>query len=303
MKDARIHLAILFVAVAIFVAALSFGSRVSRGQSPTTQKNPRVKQTVLLTDSRNASVTGAFAEAAGRNATLQNELTWVFGNKQQRGWYLYILLIQQTIETQAGPGSSDFASAVAGWQKKVGLPATGVIDEETLRSLLFYWQSNRLKEKTYATPEQLLTAPISDFYDPARLDELRQVERTTYEAYKKMLAAAIADPALKLAHNSKGELAATEKYFKIISCFRSREYQEKLRRESPHAGSAGLAINSPHFTGHALDLYVGGDPVDTKDANRAIQVQTPAYQWLVRNAAKFGFKPYFYEPWHWEYVR
>jgi LAS superfamily LD-carboxypeptidase LdcB len=47
---------------------------------------------------------------------------------------------------------------------------------------------------------------------------------------------------------------------------------------------------------------VGGLPVETKDANRAIQVQTPVYKWLVRNAEHFGFRPYFYEPWHWEYV-
>jgi LAS superfamily LD-carboxypeptidase LdcB len=26
-----------------------------------------------------------------------------------------------------------------------------------------------------------------------------------------------------------------------------------------------------------------------------------AYRWLVRNAERFGFCPYFYEPWHWEY--
>ena len=109
-----------------------------------------------------------------------------------------------------------------------------------------------------------------------------------------MLAAAIDD--LKLEHSSS--------YFKIISSYRSREYQENLRRKSPNAGSAGLAVNnSPHFTGRALDLYVGGDPVDTKDANRAIQVNTPAYRWLVKNAERFGFRPYFYEPWHWEYVR
>jgi LAS superfamily LD-carboxypeptidase LdcB len=118
-----------------------------------------------------------------------------------------------------------------------------------------------------------------------------------------MLAAAIADPTLKLGHTSPNDLAAAEKYFKIISSFRSPEYQAKLRRESPGAGSAGLAINSPHFTGRALDLYVGGDPVDTKDANRLIQVNTPAYKWLVRNAERFGFRPYFYEPWHWEYVK
>jgi LAS superfamily LD-carboxypeptidase LdcB len=52
-----------------------------------------------------------------------------------------------------------------------------------------------------------------------------------------------------------------------------------------------------------LDLYVGGSPVDTKDSNRAIQVNTPAYRWLVQNAERFGFRPYFYEPWHWEYVK
>jgi len=163
-----------------------------------------------------------------------------------------------------------------------------------LMAMVSQWQGNRLKNRAAATPDQLLTAPPSDFYDPSRAPELRQVERNTYAAYKEMLAAATDD--LKLAHTSS--------YFKIISSFRSREYQENLRRKSPDAGSAGLAVNnSPHFTGRALDLYVGGDPVDTKDANRAIQVNTPAYRWLVQNAERFGFRPYFYEPWHWEYVK
>jgi LAS superfamily LD-carboxypeptidase LdcB len=119
-----------------------------------------------------------------------------------------------------------------------------------------------------------------------------------------MVAAAVADPTLNLKQTTSAELAPAEKFFKIISAFRSREYQEELRRKSPNAGSAGLAVNnSPHFTGRALDIYVGGDPVDTKDSNRVIQVNTPAYRWLVRNAERFGFRPYFYEPWHWEYVK
>jgi len=109
------------------------------------------------------------------------------------------------------------------------------------------------------------------------------------------MAAALADPMLKLARN--------DKYLKIVSSFRSRDYQDNLRRQSPNSGSAGLAVNSPHFTGRALDLYVGGSPVDTNDANRAIQVNTPVYRWLVKNAGRFGFRPYFYEPWHWEYVK
>ena len=121
--------------------------------------------------------------------------------------------------------------------------------------------------------------------------ELRQVERNTYTAYKRMVETAMRDLAI----------APGEKYLKIVSAFRSREYQSQLRRQSPQSGRAGLAVNSPHFSGRALDLYVGGEPVSTRDDNRALQTKTPVYRWLVKNAARFGFQPYFYEPWHWEY--
>ncbi len=241
-------------------------------------------------------------EAARRNAVLSNELTWTFGGKQQRGWYLYTSLIKRLVNTSNEAGSSEFAQAVGRWQAKSGLASSGVIDEETLYAMIKAWQGARLKDRTPATPDQLITAPISDFYDPTRAEELRQLERRTYEAYKRLVAAAIADRSLGLAH-TRGELAAGEKYLKIISAFRSREYQDKLRRESPNSGSAGLAVNSPHFTGRALDIYVGGEPVDTQDSNRAVQVKTRVYQWLVRNADRFGFRPYCYEPWHWEFVK
>jgi zinc D-Ala-D-Ala carboxypeptidase len=314
MKNPKIHAVLIVAIIGALAAILSLSARNSRGQSPAAkneQQNPKteslVKPTVLTTErpAANAgSVTIApFADAATQNSVLRNDLIWSIGKKGQRGWYLYDLLIGKTLNISHDASSGDFASAIAGWQKQKGLSAKGVLDEDSWMALVMQWQANRLKDKTPATPDQLLTAPTSDFYDPSRLDELRQVERKTYAAYKEMLAAAIADPTLKLAHTSPTELASTEKFFKIISSFRSREYQEKLRRESPNAGSAGLAMNSPHFTGRALDIYVGGDPVDTKDANRAIQVNTPAYKWLVKNAERFGFRPYFYEPWHWEYVR
>ena len=243
-----------------------------------------------------------FADAARRNASLSTSLVWTFGSKQQLGWYIYTPLIKQLINTKQDSASVDFARAVARWQAKSALKPSGVIDEETLYAMIKHWQEARLKDRTVARPEQLLTAPLSDFYDPTRAEELRQVERRTYAAYKLMVAAAVADRSLGLAHNGK-ELAPGEKYLKIISAFRSREYQEKLRRESPNSGSAGLAVNSPHFTGRAIDVYVGGDPVETRDSNRALQVQTRVYQWLVRNAERFGFRPYCYEPWHWEYVK
>ncbi|MGB8510558.1 MAG: M15 family metallopeptidase, partial [Pyrinomonadaceae bacterium] len=232
-----------------------------------------------------------------------SDLGWAFGGKQQRGWYLYTPLLNRLLGTETGADANVFASSLANWQQSAGLAPSGVLDEETLYQIISGWQSVRLKDKSSPPPDRLLIAPVSDFYDPTRPDELRQVERETYAAYKRMVAAALADRSLGLAAaSSGGALAPDEKYLKIISAFRSREYQEHLRRQSPNAGRAGLAVNSPHFTGRALDIYVGGEPVETRDANRELQVKTKVYLWLVRNADKFGFRPYYYEPWHWEYV-
>ena len=278
MRNLKLQIGVIVTALAVVASAQS----------------PRPVRKTSAVSTSPAATTSAFAAAATTNVTLRNDLTWTFGGKQQRGWYLYDLLIGKTLNTKHDPITSDFAASIASWQKRRGIRADGILDEDALMAMVSQWQGNRLKNRTAATPDQLMTAPPSDFYDPSRAPELRQVERNTYAAYKEMLAAATDD--LKLAHTSS--------YFKIISSFRSREYQENLRRKSPNAGSAGLAVNnSPHFTGRALDLYVGGDPVDTKDANRAIQVNTPAYRWLVQNAERFGFRPYFYEPWHWEYVK
>ena len=267
----------------------------------TTKKNPG-KTLAIVTKNEMAPVNNAFSAAALENKRLKDNLSWTFGKKQQRGWHLYVLLIQRTIGTEKDADSAEFAESLANWQKNFGLAPTGTLDGETLQKMIKFWQSRRMVNRAYAQPEKLVGAPSTDFFDPLREASLRNVERETYAAYKRMVKAASEDPSLKLKTNGKGELAPEEKYLKIISSFRSREYQDNLRKKSPNSGSAGLAVNSPHFTGRALDIYVGGEPVETKDANRAIQVQSAVYKWMVRNADRFGFYPYFYEPWHWEYV-
>jgi len=161
------------------------------------------------------------------------------GGKQQRGWYLYRSLIDRLLGIQDDVTSEGFASALAQWQHKSGVEPTGILDEESFYAMVSQWQEDRLKDRTPAQPEQLVIALLSDFYDPTRLEELRQVERETYAAYKRMVAAAIADRSLGLA-SSAGGLSPEEKYLKIMSSFRTREYQEQLRRESPHAGRADL---------------------------------------------------------------
>ncbi len=291
MKHRGFHIAVIVVLLVVTAGVTGSRSGPTESTYQTTQEeSPEVEAAFLITPQSNR-----LADAAARNATLRNDLTWTFGGKQQRGWYLYDSLLTKTLNTSSDATTTDFAAAVAAWQKRRGLAANGVLDEKPLMAIVSQWQSNRLKSRTPADPSELMTAPPADFYDTGRAAELRQVERNTYAAYREMVAAAMADSSLNL--------KSTDRFLKIISSYRSREHQDRLRQQSPNSGRAGLAVNSPHFTGRALDIYVGGSPVDTADANRAIQVNTRAYQWLVRNAERFGFRPYFYEPWHWEYVK
>lgn len=322
MKHKNTHVVFFALALGMLVALAAYAAKSGYGQTqlagegavaaPATVEPKALLPTAATRERRPApahedvhahgEASPLFASAAARNNDLRFDLGWAFGGKQQRGWQLYVPLITRLIETEQDAPTAGFAAALARWQKTAGLAPSGVLDDATLSRMVSSWQSSRLKEKGYPSPDQLLLAPTSDFYDPSRPAELRQVERETYAAYRRMIAAAVADPTSGLKGTADGQLAPEEKYLKIVSSFRSREYQARLRAQSPNSGRAGLAVNSPHFTGRALDIYVGGEPVETKDSNRAIQVRTPAYLWLVRNAERFGFRPYYYEPWHWEYV-
>jgi hypothetical protein len=56
--------------------------------------------------------------------------------------------------------------------------------------------------------------------------------------------------------------------------------------------------SSAHQSGRAIDLWLGFG-ISSKNVQK--MRATPAYKWLVENAARFGFYPYPKEPWHWEY--
>jgi hypothetical protein len=236
----------------------------------------------------------SYALAAKKNAILQKDLTWSFGGRTQHGWYLYIPLIQRTIDQEASPDSARFSKALSEWQKRNGLLGDGILNHDTWMKMVSLYQSERLSgTKRGQVFDGLETVPATYFYDPLRPADLRKVDQQTLSAYHRMVAAAKKD----LSH----DVDFSKSWLKIISAYRTPEYQAELRRQNPQASLAALGTNSPHFTGRALDLYVGGMPVGTDDQNRAIQVSSPVYRWLVQNADRFGFKPYFYEPWHWEF--
>jgi hypothetical protein len=290
--------AALFAGI-VFTLVLAHGTanaQISSG--PNGSSRPRV---VPIAEVRPVASTKYLA-AATENAKSETSLNWIFSGRTQTGWQIYEPLIASTIGTQGNGASADFAFALSNWQSFHSIEPTGVLDEPTLAALRNFWQSQRLGRSDFPGPEKLVTAPITDFYDPTRDPDLLQLERDTYTAYKRMIAAASKDLGRDISFTKDGQLAPGEKFLRIVSAFRSQEYQDKLRRESPGSGNGTLAVHSAHNTGQALDLYVGGDPVTTTDANRLIQTQTPAYKWLVKNASRFGFYPYYYEPWHWEYV-
>jgi len=298
---------LLFVSV-MAVAGLKSGRGGHRVQSgPATASTgeaaltPAVAKPAPGADLKD-SVPARFGAAANRNAELRNNLAWSFGGKQQQGWSLYAPLIANLTGADANAPEDEFAMRVSSWQRLNEIESNGVLDGDTWSRMVAALQSQRMKNHTAANPSELVTIPASDCYDPARPEELRKAESETYAAYKRMITAAASDPSLGLQVAGKDQLAAGEKFLKVVSAFRSQQYQDQLRKQSPNSGRAGLAVNSPHSTGRALDLYVGGDPVSTKDDNRALQTRTPVYRWLVKNAGRFGFRPYFYEPWHWEYV-
>jgi len=187
-----VHISALSLVAGLFFGVLLFTPLPGSGQS-----KPTIKATI---------------SAAGANALLRNDLNWTFGGKPQRGWYIYTPLINRLINTRHDSASLQFASAVSRWQYKTGLRPGGILDEDTLYAMIKAWQEARLKDRSVASPDQLLIAPISDFYDPTRAEELRQVERKTYAAYKRMVAAAVAERSLGLGHNSRRELAPGEKY-------------------------------------------------------------------------------------------
>jgi zinc D-Ala-D-Ala carboxypeptidase len=226
------------------------------------------------------------------NAVLADSLEWQFGSRTQRGWRLYTALIQRTVGTTAEPDTEDFSRAVRRWRKSNGLaPSDGTLDNEAWMRMVAALQNARTRDTASPPDEELTQTPAEEWLYPERPPELRFVRRDAYDAYKRMVAAARADLGDRLPSS----------YLRLISGHRTAKYQEEIRTREGNPGTAALARVSPHFSGRALDIYVGGSPVSTADSNRAIQVATPAYKWLVANAQRFGFRPYFYEPWHWEY--
>lgn len=237
------------------------------------------------------------------NAISHYSLEWTPFGATEWGWETYLPLIQQELGTGCAPGSPAFARALAGFQAMHGLPPTGWFDSATFQVFRGVWQErrpfimSRVREEPCPDPPPLyqLGYLVETEEHADRLTRL--LRRDVLDAYRSMVAAARLEVP---------EVAADPELLQIFSGFRDPEADAARCAAQGNCDGLRRAVCSPHRTGTAVDLYVGqmGDAgVDnTSPASRLHMTRGATYRWLVRNAGRFGFVPYVYEPWHWEWV-
>jgi hypothetical protein len=150
------------------------------------------------------------------------------------------------------------------------------------------YEERRVRVKVYGT-----TASSSGLLVPiASVGKARRLHTLAAAAFVGMAEAVKRDLGLAL---------------KVASGWRAHRWQSRQQYESVLVkrfgsvaeGRKWLAYNSPHETGLAIDIGVGGLWPSRSTASK--QKQQPLHKWLVANAHEFGWHPYKVEPWHWEF--
>ena len=212
---------------------------------------------------------------------------------QETGWAVYAPLIGREISSACAGTTPAFAAAVSRWQAGHAVAANGIVDGPTLKALGAVWLLRRpfvraSRSGCPAAATALAPATQAESYGGKAI----LARPAALEAYRRMIAAArtasIAPPLLQIA-----------------SAYRGPD-EEAARCAGGGCGDARKAHCSAHRTGLAFDFDLGAapgsDPFSTDDVNRLYQSRTIAYRWLVANADRFGFLPYPFEPWHWEWT-
>lgn len=246
--------------------------------------------------------TNAWDSAAQANGISLYTLEWSPFGSPEWGWETYTPLIQREIGTPCDPASPAFAEALAGFQARYGLVGSGQFDQATFQVFRGLWQERRPFVMARVRGECPEPPPISllGYLSPQEEHAERMtrlLRRDVLDAYRRMAAAARAEvPAI----------AADPELMQIFSGFRDPEADAARCAAQGNCDGLRRAVCSPHRTGTAIDIHVGhvaGMGVDSTDPlSRRHMAQGPAYRWLVANASRFGFTPYVFEPWHWEWT-
>ena len=201
------------------------------------------------------------------NGISLHSLEWAPFGSAEWGWETYVPLIQQELGTVCSASSPTFARLLADFQTAHQLPSSGIFDEATFQTFRGLWQERR--------PFIMARVREEPCPEPPPLYQL-------------------------------GYLVESEEHADRLTRLLRRDVLEARCAAAGNCDGLRRAVCSPHRTGTAVDLYVGqavGLGVDsTSPASRLHMSRGATYRWLVRNAGRFGFVPYAFEPWHWEWV-
>lgn len=297
------------LAIAVLIAALAvWWLRDQPASTPSPATAPGGRATApapgpsapVPTSSAACAGPPAFAAAAAANASSLRSLAWEPFGKAETGWEIYAPLIAHEIGSRCGPAQAGFAAALARWQRTRGLAADGRVSAPTFEVMRVLWHRRRpfVAQAAAGCPpgaaeSTLVLAEPQESYGGKQIG----LRSDAMAAYRRMIAAARAE---------RPEVFAGPAALTLFSGYRNPVVDSARCALGSDCDGRARSNCSAHRTGLAVDLYLGAapgfKPESSADENRLYQTRTPAYLWLVDNAARFGFAPYAFEPWHWEWT-
>ena len=241
------------------------------------------------------------AAAAAANARSLTTLAWRPFGRNEIGWQIYASKIATEIDTRCAGATPGFAAALARWQARRRLAATGAVDPATFAVMKGDWQAARpfvALSGRWSCPLPPTTAMLA-VVGPGEGYGGKAVElrRGALLAWRQMRAAA---------RREVPAIAAEPRSLQPYSGFRDPTADALRCLTELNCNGIVRATCSAHRTGLAVDMWVGQapgyGPDSSADPNRLAMVRTLQYRWLLTNAARFGFVNYVFEPWHWEWT-
>ncbi len=254
----------------------------------------------LAAPARAADCSAGPAAAAAANTASIETLPFAPFRRAEIGWATYAPRIAIEIGSACPFGSPGFAAALARWQAAHTLPATGIVDIESFAAMNAGWTLARpfvQATRGGACPDApdaaaLAIASPGESYGGKTV----QLRADALAAWRRLLAAA---------RRELPDIAPATDWLRIFSGFRHPLDDDLRCWTVNNCQGVTRAACSAHRTGLALDVYVGHaeglGPDSSDDANRRAMSRSPAYRWLLRNAGRYGFANYVFEPWHWEW--
>jgi D-alanyl-D-alanine carboxypeptidase len=292
----RFLLGLLIVGVVGVIIVLRVGAhRGTQGRAPV---SPPPQPAAVSEACEAGRADARWRGAAEANRASLATLTWSPFGPPETGWATYAPLVAREIGTACPPDSGAFARRYAQWQAQHKRPPDGVFKPEEFDAMRDALALRRPFVRA-SSAGQCPGAPDEAALAAARPDEgyggkVVRLRPGALAAYRRMLAAA-----------QQAGVALQGPRMRLVSGFRGPT-EEAARCIDGSCNTLTRASCSAHRTGLAIDLYLepapGADPISSAEENRRHMAQTPEYRWLVANAAAFGFLPYAYEPWHWEWT-